>query len=191
MHGGHGGGHGGQGGGHDFHEEAALGNIYDARLVRKLLGLVRPYWPLMALAVAVLLAVTAFDLVLPYLTKEVIDRYITKTGRVATVEAPVPGSVPLAGDTVLMDQARLPKDQQHIIAQLERRGRLLPGRYYYFYIASAPNRPAAQAVVNAHPDVFKIYGGTVLAQYPDLAKLTKQEVAVVRARDLSGPRSRP
>lgn len=181
MRGGHGGGHSSE---HDFHEEAALGNIYDARLARRLLGLLRPYWAMLVLAVMVLLAVTAFDLVLPYLTKEVIDRHIAVSGRKASTESSVENSRPLAGDTVLLDQARLSKSQQGLVPALERQGRLGVERYYYFDLGKAG--PAAALVVSSHPRLFERHGNTVLIRHQELKTLSRQEVTAVRGGDLAG-----
>ena len=58
------------------HEEEALGKAYDARLMRRLLGYLRPYKPQVALAVAAIVAHSLLQLAPPYLTKLVIDRYI-------------------------------------------------------------------------------------------------------------------
>jgi len=181
MHGGHG---GGPGGGQDFHEEAALGNIYDARLAKRLLGLLRPYWGLLSLAVAVLLAVTGFDLVLPYLTKEAIDRNIAVSGRKAVVDSTVANTLPLGGDTVLVAQGRLSREQQGLVAGLERQGRLGAERYYFFETGKAG--PAAAVVVSSHPELFEAHGGTVLIRQQDLKKLSKAEVASIRGSDLAG-----
>lgn len=183
MRGGHGGGHGG-GSGHDFHEEAALGNIYDARLVKRLLGLLRPYWGLMALAVLVLLSVTAFELVLPYLTKEVIDRHITVSGRKAVPDGTIEGAIPLSGDTVLLVQSRLSRENQGLWSMLERQGRLGAERYYFFEPDKAEGR--ARSVVASHPELFEVYGGTALVRQQDLKRLSKAEVAAIRGGDLAG-----
>lgn len=180
------GGHGGHGGGHGFHEEAALGNIYDARLVKKLLGLLRPYGLLMGLAVVVLLAVTAFELVLPYLTKEIIDRHINVSGRMAVV-SPAPENVRvLSGDTVLIDQARLSKAQQGLVADLERRGVLSPERYYYFLKGQADDR--AWELARRRPERFLIYGEVALIKQRDLKELPPAELNLIRGRDLKGIR---
>ncbi|MRR09552.1 hypothetical protein EG831_05675, partial [bacterium] len=73
--------HHGPGGGGPHGEDELLGKVYDARLIKRLLGLMRPYALPLALGILVLLAVTAFELVLPYITKEAIDRHITVSGR--------------------------------------------------------------------------------------------------------------
>src|SRR5215213_3036437 len=59
-----------------MHDEDVLGKAYDARLMRRLLGYLRPYTPQVIFAVATIIANSALQLAPPYLTKIVIDRYI-------------------------------------------------------------------------------------------------------------------
>ncbi len=60
-----------------FHEDEILGKAYDARLMRRLLGYVRPYRRSVALAVVLLLLTSAMSLVGPYLVRVAIDLHIT------------------------------------------------------------------------------------------------------------------
>jgi ATP-binding cassette subfamily B multidrug efflux pump len=66
----------------DFHEEEALGKAYDAQLMRRLLHYLKPYWWLVALAVLILAAASALEVVGPWLTKVALDEAIPeKDGR--------------------------------------------------------------------------------------------------------------
>jgi ATP-binding cassette subfamily B protein len=65
------------GDGAQVHEDDALGKVYDARLVARLWRYVRPYGTLLLLSLLLLLAVSAVQLVQPYLVKRVIDEHIT------------------------------------------------------------------------------------------------------------------
>src|SRR5687768_2922528 len=56
-----------------MHDEEALGKAYDARLMRRLLGYVRPYRSLVIGALVLLFADGALQLVGPFLTRRVID----------------------------------------------------------------------------------------------------------------------
>ncbi|HXE80093.1 MAG TPA: ABC transporter ATP-binding protein [Vicinamibacterales bacterium] len=58
------------------HEDDVLGKAYDARLMRRLLGYLRPYRAAVALALGAIVGYSLLQLVPPYLTKIVIDRYI-------------------------------------------------------------------------------------------------------------------
>jgi len=59
-----------------FHEEEALGKAYDARLMRRLLRYLKPYWWLAALAVFLLVLASALEIVGPWLTKIALDQAI-------------------------------------------------------------------------------------------------------------------
>jgi ATP-binding cassette subfamily B protein len=60
------------------HEEDTVGRVYDAQLVRRLWGFVRPHRLLLLLSVVLLFAVSAAQLVQPYIVKLAIDNHITE-----------------------------------------------------------------------------------------------------------------
>ncbi len=70
----------------ELQEEEILGKAYDGRLMRRLLGYVRPYWRLVGLSVLLLLLSSAAALTGPYLVRLGIDRHIT-TGRLGGLGA--------------------------------------------------------------------------------------------------------
>src|SRR5215831_2484980 len=58
-------------------EEEVLGKAYDSRLMRRFLGYLRPYrWQVVIALVSIILKAGA-DVVLPYLTKTAIDKYLS------------------------------------------------------------------------------------------------------------------
>ncbi len=61
-----------------FHEEEALGKAYDARLMRRLLLYLRPYWKQVGLALFVLLLGAGANIVGPWITQQVIDEAIPR-----------------------------------------------------------------------------------------------------------------
>ena len=68
-----------------MHEEEVLGKAYDARLMRRLLQYLRPYWASVAIAFVAITAGSAASLAQPYLMKVVIDRYIA-VGRLGDLD---------------------------------------------------------------------------------------------------------
>jgi ABC-type multidrug transport system fused ATPase/permease subunit len=64
--------------GRESETEEILGKAYDARLVRRLLAALRPHRKLVAAAMLFMFLSTGVDLVLPYLTKIGIDRYLAR-----------------------------------------------------------------------------------------------------------------
>ncbi len=57
-------------------EEEALGKAYDARLMRRLLGYLRPYWGLALVAILLLILAAGLAIVGPWLTQQALDRAI-------------------------------------------------------------------------------------------------------------------
>jgi len=62
------------------HDEEVLGKAYDARLMRRLLAYLRPYWRQVLVALFAILAGAAGQLAQPFLIKTAIDQHIA-TGR--------------------------------------------------------------------------------------------------------------
>jgi ATP-binding cassette subfamily B multidrug efflux pump len=60
----------------DIHEEEAMGKAYDARLMKRLLRYLAPHWSLVALAVTILAAASALEIVGPWLTMVALDEAI-------------------------------------------------------------------------------------------------------------------
>ncbi len=81
-----------------FHEEEALGKAYDARLMRRLLRYLRPYWRQVALALFVLLLGAVLSVIGPWITQLVIDRAIPEedTGLLSVLALAFLGTVAFA-----------------------------------------------------------------------------------------------
>ena len=59
-----------------MHEEEVLGKAYDARLMRRLLEYLRPYWRQVLVALAAIVSASTLQLAQPYLIKVAIDDHI-------------------------------------------------------------------------------------------------------------------
>ena len=64
----------------EIHEDEALGKAYDHRLMRRLLGYLRPYRRLVVVAFSLIFLMGAVDLLPPYLVKLSIDQYMKAMG---------------------------------------------------------------------------------------------------------------
>jgi len=62
-------------------EEEVIGKAYDARLMRRLLGYMRPYKRPVAISLACLLVHSFFQIIGPLLTKMAVDRYLVPAGQ--------------------------------------------------------------------------------------------------------------
>jgi len=172
----------------EFHEEAALGSIYDARLIKRLLGFLKPYWLPVVFSLIVLLGATALELVLPDFTRRAIDDHINISGWKAVLGRQVAGTLSLAGDTVLVDVSRLSGEDKYLTARWRQQGRIGETSYYYFELGARPQQQAVLSLMAAHPALFSRYGEVVLIRHSDLRQLSRDEVSLLRARDFSGIR---
>jgi len=82
-----------------FHEEEVLGKAYDARLMRRLLGYLRPYRAVVVLALVAIVFYGVLQAVPPYLLKVEVDRYLdpTSQAKVPPVLARFLSPLPLVG----------------------------------------------------------------------------------------------
>lgn len=62
-------------------EEEVLGKAYDARLMRRLLSYLRPYWWQTLLALVAIILKAGMDVVGPFLVKTEVDKYLQPTGK--------------------------------------------------------------------------------------------------------------
>ncbi len=67
-----------------IHEEEVLGKAYDSRLMKRLLGYLRPYTGHVVVALAAIVLKAAADVLGPYLTKIAVDKYLAPTSEGAT-----------------------------------------------------------------------------------------------------------
>src|SRR5690348_2100478 len=81
----------------DVHEEEVLGKAYDSRLMKRLLGYLRPYrlQVIVALSAIILMAGTA--VLGPYLTKVAIDKYLAQVPHESSFLDPYLSSQPMVG----------------------------------------------------------------------------------------------
>ena len=68
----------------DAHEEEVLGKAYDSRLMKRLLGYLRPYRKETAVALFAIISKALMDVVGPYLTKTAVDKYLVQHGEKST-----------------------------------------------------------------------------------------------------------
>ena len=57
-------------------EDKIEGKVYDRKLFNRLISYGKPYWPLIVVAVVLIIGGMGLEIVGPYLTKVAIDKYI-------------------------------------------------------------------------------------------------------------------
>ncbi len=78
-------------------EEEVLGKAYDSRLIKRLLGYLRPYWWQVGLTLLAIVLKAGADVLAPYLVKTAIDRYLAHTQGAHGWFDPYLSSQPLVG----------------------------------------------------------------------------------------------
>ncbi len=178
-----------------YMEEGKLGKPYDLKLMARLGGFLRPYWKLMALSLLFVLIMAGLDLIIPYLTKEAIDRYIVVAAR----------EVVLKGDgspeerhlwnqygekfiphreqgKFLLPPETLQSMDRKDLALFQKYGLLTENRYYLFI----PQRREEEDLLKKYPSVFENSGSRWFISYDRMKELKREDLLVLRRGDLEG-----
>ena len=178
-----------------YMEEGKLGKPYDLKLMARLGEFLRPYWALMGLSLIFVLIVAALDLLIPYLTKETIDRHIVVSAReVLFKEDGSPEERRLwslyGRDLLPANEGRrffLPPD---VLRSMDRKemeffqksGLLSENRYYLFI----PRSPEDDELLKKYPTFFEKSGSRWFISFERMKELRKEDLRVLRRRDAEG-----
>jgi ATP-binding cassette subfamily B multidrug efflux pump len=178
-----------------YMEEGKLGKPYDLKLTIRLWTFIRPYWALMAFSLLCVLIMTASDLLLPYLTKEAIDRYIVISAREVVLKAD--GSPEEERFWNRYGKRLLPRKEkgkffltpdmlksmdQKETALLQKSGLLSENRYYLFI----PKKPEEEILLKRYASSFERSGSYWFISFDRMKELTKKDLLVLRGRDVKG-----
>lgn len=178
-----------------YMEEGKLGKPYDLKLMVRLGAFLKPYWFLMSLSLFIVLVMASLDLVLPYLTKEAIDRYIVTSAR----------EVILRGDGSPEERRLLEQFESHLIpmgkggryllppealrsmdrrdaALFQKAGLLSENRYSLFL----SQKPEVEVLIRKYPDSFERSGPYVYLSLDRMGELAKEDRAILRRGDIDG-----
>ncbi len=178
-----------------YMEEGKLGKPYDLKLMVRLGSFLRRYWFLMSLSLFIVLIMAGLDLVIPYLTKEAIDRYIVTSAREVILRRD--GSPEerrllqqFEKDLIPMrEEGRylLPPDvfssmDRKEVALFQKAGLLSENRYYLFI----PRRPGEEALLIKYPSSFERSGPHCFISLDRMKDLKREDRLSLRGRDLEG-----
>ena len=169
-----------------------LGKPYDLGLIRRLAAYARPHLRLLALAAVLILAGTGLEILLPYLTRLAIDRYIVRQVVAVRLQR-----LPAAERRQLTQAlgARAWQGQEHLFVPEDRWRRLSPRLTRRLRARGAvdprpwyPAPPGAHtaAVARAHPELFRRAGERWLIPTDRLARLPRAELIRLRTPDAWG-----
>ena len=176
-------------------EEGSLGKAYDIKLMSRLGRFLKPYRGLIALSLLSVLIMTAFDLLIPYLTKETIDRFIVVSWR----------EVVLKGDRSLEEKRLLSRYSKDLIprgeegkfllppeavrsmdrkemAFFQKSGLLTEKRYSLFI----PRDSREEGILNKYPSVFEKGGAYWILPFGRMNEVRREDLLVLRTRDIEG-----
>jgi ABC-type multidrug transport system fused ATPase/permease subunit len=178
-----------------YMEEGKLGKPYDLRLMIRLGTFIQPYWVLMAFSLLFVLIMTASDLLIPYLTKEAIDRYIVTSAREIVLRGDRSPEEERFwdryGKNLIQRKEKgkflLPPDvfrsmDQKEIVLLQKSGLLLENRYYLFI----PKKPEEKILLKRYASSFERSGSYWFISFDRMKELTKEDLLVLRGRDVEG-----
>ena len=178
-----------------YMEEGKLGKAYDLRLMARLSTFIKPYGGLIGLSLILVLTMAAFDLVIPYLTKEAIDRYIVVSAREVVLKEDASQEerhlllqyedrlIPLKepGRFLLPPEALRSMDGKEM-ASLQRKGLLSENRYYVF----VPLSEKEEQILRKYPSLFEKSGPYGVIPLDKMKELQKEDLFTLRGRDIEG-----
>lgn len=178
-----------------YMEEGKLGKPYDLKLMARLGGFLRPYWTLMALSLLFVLMMAGLDLLLPYLTKEAIDRFIVVASReVIFKESGSPEEqrfwsqygqklIPQEekGRFILPSEVLRSMDRREI-AFFQKSGLLTEKRYYRF----VPQRVEDEVLFKKYPFLFVKGRAYWFISFDHMKDLKREDLLILRGRDVKG-----
>jgi ABC-type multidrug transport system fused ATPase/permease subunit len=177
-----------------YMEEGKLGKPYDLKLMARLGGFLRPYWRLMALSLLFIMILAALDLLIPYLTKEAIDRYIVVEAREGILrEEGSPEErrfwsqygqklIPKKeGKAFLLPPEVLRSIDRKEMALIQKSGLLTENRYYLF----VPQK-SEEDILKKYPSSFERSGPFWFIPISRMKELKREDLLALRGRDVRG-----
>ena len=178
-----------------YMEEGKLGKAYDFRLMMRLWVFIRPYWRLMALSLFLVLWMTSLDLLIPYLTKVVIDRYIVISAREVILRDEgnplerqflsrygqdlIPG--PEEG-SFLLSQKLLHSIDPHEMTRLQKSG-LLSEKQYYLFTSRGKEE---DKLFERYPALFRKSGSHWFIPLDRMNEVKREDLPILRRGDIEG-----
>lgn len=178
-----------------YMEEGKLGKPYDLKLMARLGTFLRPYWALMVFSLLFVLIMAGLDLLIPYLTKEAIDRYIVISAREVILKRDgSPEEEHLwsryGKDLIprkekgkfLLPPEVLQSMNRKEVGLFQKAGLLSENRYYLF----SPKGPEEEAILNKHPSSFERSGSYWFISFDRMKEFGKEDLLTLRGRDVEG-----
>jgi ATP-binding cassette, subfamily B, multidrug efflux pump len=178
-----------------YMEEGKLGKAYDLKLMARLGVFLKPYGAMIGLTLVLVLLMAAFDLLIPYLTKEAIDRYIVNFSREVVLKGDASQEekrllehygknlIPLKepGKYLLPPDATASMDRREI-AVFQKANLLTEERYYLFI----PRGKEDEALLKRYPGLLEREGPYAYLRVSQFKNLAREDLLSLRKRDVDG-----
>lgn len=178
-----------------YMEEGPLGRPYDLRLLKRIAGYARPYRKTVSCALFLTLLLTLLDLMIPYLTKVAIDRYIL----VSWYEIRIPAMDPSAlsriegelgpvlvkerqGNSAFVSNVDLKKIDPALLTDLRKRGIVADTQFYRV----PAGLPESSDLPRLQSDARHLEDGSLAIPMDTLKGLHEKEILLLRADDIRG-----
>jgi len=178
-----------------YMEEGKLGKAYDFRLMARLGTFLRPYWFLIGISLILVMIMAGLDLLIPYLTKEAIDRYLVVSAREMVLKG---GEIPeeqrllsryghdliptkVKGRFLVSPEAFRAMESRDA-ALFQKSGVLTANRYYLF----VSRGQADDEILRKYPASFERSGKYWFISLDRMKDVKKGDLLILRDRDFSG-----
>jgi len=173
-------------GGGYYQEEERLSKSYDAHLMKRLLAFVKPYKGLVIISILLLFFVTGLELLLPYITKIAIDRYMTTPGRFVDIKnaelldklEKMEALIPVK-DGYILDLRRVDKSIKY---ELERQNLL--NEKYYIIEKKNLNKDILKSLIEKNDTI--VSNKYFFLDERKVGELSLQEMLNIRKNDIKG-----
>jgi len=178
-----------------YMEEGKLGKAYDLKLMARLGAFLKPYWILMSLSLLFVLIMASLDLVIPYLTKEAIDRYIIDYAREIVLKEDGSPKEKEFWDRYGKDL--VPQKERgkfllppYVLQSMDRRdvtsfqklGLITENRYYLF----VPQRPEDERLIKKYSTSFEQSGSYWFVSVDRMKEWKREDLLTLRGKDVQG-----
>jgi len=178
-----------------YMEEGKLGKAYDLKLMARLGTFLKPYRGLMALSLLFVLIMAGLDLLIPYLIKEAIDRYIVHSATEVVLkrdESPLEERfwnrygkdlIPKKEKERFLLPPEILRSMDSREAHLFQGSGILTGNRYYLFNARGPGE---EQVLKKYPSLFEKSGSFVFISLDRMKELKREDLLAVRGGDVRG-----
>ncbi|MGD9159984.1 MAG: ABC transporter ATP-binding protein [Desulfobacteraceae bacterium] len=177
-------------------EEGKLGKPYNIKLLKRLGVYAIPYWKVIVLALSIAMAITLLDLIIPYLSKVAIDRYILSSWQQITLDNPEQKSAALFlekykniltcsqdGQTAFFHKSEVKDIDPIILNACKKEGSISEKSYY---LLKSEGYALFKNEVGQETEIVILDDGRIAIFKSILGQLPSNEVLEVRSEDFNG-----